>query len=190
LPFGHYHNSIHLQTLGNGNFQWTNYQIENEANPVNSYIMLRDDLSTGNFVAISNSIPGTNNTFTDVNFASYPNASYRMAVNWNIACTPTKSTSSTYSNILHFGGEGVQNILSATLRVSPNPTTETAIITLSQAAMNARVKLVDVRGRTVFQQENQAGSRFTIDLSNEAAGVYFIEIADAGKVLHAKVVKE
>lgn len=190
MPMSHFHNTIQLQNLGNGNFQWTSYQIENEANPVNYYIVSRDDNSTGNFQPISSTIPGSNTTYTDVNFSSYPNASYRVAVNWNIACAPTKSTSTSYSNILKFGNAGIQSTLENTVHISPNPITSEALISLSGAINNATIKVMNVTGQTLLELSKQSGKQFSIDLSKETAGIYFVEIYEGEKVYHAKVVKQ
>lgn len=190
LPMSHFHNTIQLQNLGNGNFQWTSYQIENEANPVNYYIVSRDDNSTGNFQPISATIPGSNTTYTDVNFSSYPNASYRVAVNWSIACTPTKSTSTSYSNILIFGNAGIQSTFENTVHISPNPVTNEALISLSGAINNATIKVMNVTGQTLLELSKQSGKQFSIDLSKEAAGIYFVEIYEGEKVYHTKVVKQ
>ena len=190
LPMSHFHNTIQLQNLGNGNFQWTSYQIENEANPVNYYIVSRDDNSTANFQPISSTIPGSNTTYTDVNFSSYPNASYRVAVNWNIACTPIKSTSTSYSNILKFGNAGNQSALENTVHISPNPVTNEALISLSGAINNATIKVMNVTGQTLFELPKQSGKQFSIDLSKETAGIYFVEIYEGEKVYRTKVIKQ
>lgn len=94
-----FHNSIHLQNLGNGNLQWTFYQIENSTNPVSEFNVYRDNLGNGNFTQIG-LVPGTNSTFTDISHASFPDAEYVVDVKWGISCSPVaRSVNTTRSNI-------------------------------------------------------------------------------------------
>jgi hypothetical protein len=41
-----------------------------------------------------------------------------------------------------------------------------------------------------LKKENVAGKQTQIDLSNQAAGIYFIEVKQAAEVWRGKVVKE
>ena len=189
IPLSNYHNTIHLQNLGNGNFQWTLYQIENDTNPVTFYIVMRDDLHNGNFQPISNTIPGTNSTYTDVNYASYPNASYKVAVSWNRSCSPSKSTSTTYSNIEKLNSTGIQNWEAALFTISPNPTNTTTTITLTKAVDNATIKLINLTGQTIIEKQNQTGDHFNLDISQQEQGIYFVEIRQADNVWRTKLVK-
>ncbi|MEX0811044.1 MAG: T9SS type A sorting domain-containing protein [Chitinophagales bacterium] len=94
-----YHNSIHLQNLGNGNLQWTFYQIESSTNPVTEFNVYRDNFGNGNFTQIG-LVPGTNSTFTDISYSSFPDAEYLVDVHWGISCSPVARTvNTTRSNI-------------------------------------------------------------------------------------------
>ncbi len=186
-----YHNTIHLQNLGNGNLLWTLYEIENAANPVTYYVVMRDNLGNGNFQPISSTLPGSNTTYTDINYASYPNASYRIAVSWNRTCHPTKSTSTTYSNIEHNVVLFVPSFnVNGQIKVYPNPTNTTTTITLTKAVDNAIIKLINLTGQTIIEKQNQTGDHFNLDISQQAQGIYFIEVQQNGNIWRGKVVKQ
>ncbi len=77
-----------------------------------------------------------------------------------------------------------------TLLIFPNPTNTTTTITLTKAIDNATIKLINLFGQPIFEKQNQSGNPFTIDLSNQAAGIYFVEIRQAENIWRSKVVKE
>lgn len=125
-----FHSTIHLQNLGDGNFQWTFYQIENSLNPVLSFNVYRDNYSNGNYFPIGN-VPGTNATFTDITFDSFSNSSYYVDVNWGKSCNPSRAVNTTRSNIKPKGiiVVGVDDSVSAHIEkmeqlivAFPNPT--------------------------------------------------------------------
>ncbi len=187
-----YHNSIHLQYLGFGNLAWSLYQIENAANPVNFYIISRDDTGTGNFLPISSTIPGGNNSYTDINYASYPNARYRVDVTWNISCNPTRTVTTTHSNVIHLGTSVSVSELEQNnaVSISPNPFTNSTTITFANEQKNTSVKVMNVLGECI-QQLTTNNKQFTLDLSSFAKGIYFVRIEDENKnVVNKKIVKE
>jgi uncharacterized delta-60 repeat protein len=123
-----YHNTIHFQNLGSGNFQWTFYQIENAANPVLSFNIYRDNLGNGNFFAIGN-VPGTNSTFFDNTFNSFNNSEYVVDVDWSISCTPTRAVNTTRSNKRPKGIIDIQGVINQPdmlqqIQVYPNPASQ------------------------------------------------------------------
>ena len=191
-PMSDYHNTIHLQYLGNGNLLWSLYGIENAANPVNFYIISRDDTGTGNFLPISSTIPGGNNSYTDVNYASYPNARYRVEVTWNISCNPTRTVTTTHSNVIHLGTSVSVSELEQNnaVSISPNPFTNSTTLTFANEQKNTSVKVMNVLGECI-QQLTTNNKQFTLDLSSFAKGIYFVRIEDENKnVVNKKIVKE
>jgi hypothetical protein len=115
------HSTIHLQHLGNGNLSWSHYMIGGQ-NPVQFYRVYRDNFGNGNFQPISTTVPGGNNSFTDVNFSSYPNASYVVDVAWALSCDPNRVLTTTRSN--RFTGQlpvGVSGGGATDLHALPQP---------------------------------------------------------------------
>ena len=186
-----YHNTIHLQYLGNGNLLWSLYSIENASNPVNFYIINRDDTGTGNFLPISSTIPGTNTSYTDVNFSSFPNARYRVDVSWSIACNPTRAISTTHSNIINLGNASVSQLEQAnSITISPNPTASLTTISFSTEQTNTTIKITDILGQGISPSTTLKGTKsVTLDMSGYAKGIYFVQITDANKnMMNKKII--
>jgi alpha-tubulin suppressor-like RCC1 family protein len=192
-----YHSSIHLQFLGGGNLQWTLYEIEAAANPVTFYRVLRDDLGgTGNFVPISSTIPGGNSTYTDVAYASYPNADYRVDVSWGISCSPTRATVNTSrSNIKQNGlsiGIASPEELAASIAMYPNPASGMVTIELNRPAADVSIRIMNTLGQLVEELNVPAASGSkTIGQLNVSAyekGAYIVIIEGNGNKVYKKLV--
>jgi len=188
-----YHSTIHLQYLGAGNFQWTNYLIENVANPVLSYSFYRDNNSSGSFQLIQ-VIPGNNNTFTDVNYASYPNASYRVEVNWftPVNCNPTSRIASSFStsrsNILSFATTGTSELLTEYISVYPNPSNGNFSVEFVEGFSvldGSRMQIVNSIGQIISTYYLNAEGNFTRKFFIEKHGLYFVQLTNQDGVIVA-----
>jgi hypothetical protein len=166
-----YHNTIHLQYLGAGNLSWNQYTIENDTTPVSSYDVYKDSLGNGNWQLMI-SVPGTQTTATDIDFAQSTNAAYRVQSNWAYACTPSRSTYQVVmSNILSLGTHtGVNNLSNEGLRLYPNPA-NSEIYLITDCFIPTDVCIYDIHG------SRNSASKYSpaIDISNLSPGVYFIE---------------
>jgi len=189
-----YHQTIHLQYFGLGNLQWTLYDIEAAGNPVNYYVVYRDNFNTGNFTAISSTIPGGNSTYTDINYASFPNARYKVETAWNISCTPTAKLNNTNSgmiarsNIIQLGTTTSvpQIALQNELLIYPNPVSTE--ITISTPIKFSDIKIVNSIGQIVGQTKYSN----TVSVVELSSGIYFVQLFNEnGKLLKvAKFIKE
>lgn len=184
-----FHKTIHLQNLGSGNLQWTLYDIENASNPVTFYRVYRDDLGTGSFLPITTTIPGGNTTYTDVNFNLYPNADYRVDVNWAFTCTPTRTTiNTTRSNIKSSALIGInESMFNQSFVVYPNPATNN--ITLKSLLANERMSLVvyNAIGQVVYSKALVVGSEL-ISTENFPRGVYTMTIQTEKGLAYKRIV--
>lgn len=176
-----FHSCIHLQNLGFGNLQWTLYAIENTLNPVIFYRICRDDLNTGNFLAISSSIPGSNTTFSDIAFGSYPNANYRVDVTWGISCSPTRTTiNTTRSNIRPQTQIGIfeSNKKPDEFKVYPNPATQSISLDFLENPDFKTIKIMNVLGEVVIYKtcEKLLNNVLKIDVASLQSGIYYIEV--------------
>ena len=192
-----FHSTIHLQVLGGGNLQWTLYEIEFSANPVSFYRVLRADLGFGvsplNYISLT--IPGGNTTFTDIAYASFPAADYRVDVNWSITCEPTKTLiNTTRSNIKH---QGLATTISPEALVEetavyPNPAINEVTVELSAIIKEANISIYNALGQKVFTESvNGSGTTITskhIDVSGYAQGIYTISIENKGTKVFRKLV--
>jgi photosystem II stability/assembly factor-like uncharacterized protein len=184
-----FHKTIHLQNLGSGNLQWTLYDIENASNPVTFYRVYRDDLGTGNFLPITTTIPGGNTTFTDVNYASFPNADYRVDVAWAFTCTPTRTTiNTTRSNIKSSALIGInENMFNQSFVIYPNPATNS--ITLTSLLANERMSLLiyNAIGQVVYSKALVVGSEL-ISTEGFPRGVYTMTIQTEKGLAYKRIV--
>lgn len=187
-----YHNTIHLQNLGGGNLQWTQYGIENSGTPVIYYRIYRDDFGTNNFQPINSAIPGGNTTYTDANFSSYPDARYVVDVNWNIACTPFRDTeSTTRSNVLSLNPDGVEEWNANKVSVYPNPANETVTVEFSAISTITELEITNMLGEIVYSESlsGKAISEKQIDVSTLADGVYTLRIKSYPSQIFRKIIR-
>ncbi|MES2139724.1 MAG: T9SS type A sorting domain-containing protein [Bacteroidota bacterium] len=183
--FSDYHNTIYLTNTG-ANFSWTPYQVENNTTPVSSYNIYRDDNSTGNFLAIGNTT-GNQIGYTDVNFASYPNASYYVeAVIAAGTCHPTRSGfNASRSNVKHFGTTGIQPLDISSINIYPNPTNNALNIT--GVTEKTTIRVYDLVGKLVI--EKAVENNTTINTSALTEGVYTLLAENkTGKTINKVVI--
>jgi uncharacterized delta-60 repeat protein len=72
----------------------------------------------------------------------------------------------------------------------PNPTNNSTNITVSKPLNNASVKLINLTGQIIFEKQNQSCNQFSIDLTNQPQGIYFLEIHEAENIWRSKIVKQ
>ncbi|MBY0486423.1 MAG: T9SS type A sorting domain-containing protein, partial [Flavobacteriaceae bacterium] len=74
----------------------------------------------------------------------------------------------------------------------PNPTNGIFHITAKENGLNDSVELrvYDVLGNKVLEKHSTNLTNESIDLSNQASGMYFVDVVDGGKEVWFKVVKE
>lgn len=170
-----FHNTIHLQHFGNGNFQWTNYTIENTTNPIQSYNFYRDNQGNGNFQLI-NVIPGNNNSYTDVDFNLYPNAKYRVEAIWlnGQVCSPSKSFNSILSNIKNIGTADINGDTFEMFDIYPNPTFDVINVS-SKVLLNSKYILFDESGR-ILKDGNLDSINTKIGIDDLEIGIYFLQM--------------
>ncbi|MES2138923.1 MAG: FG-GAP-like repeat-containing protein [Bacteroidota bacterium] len=167
--FCDYHNTIYLNNNG-ANFNWTPYQVQNNTTPVSTYNVYRDDNSTGNFILIGNTT-GNQFGYTDIQFASFPDASYYVeAVMVAGACQPTRTDfTASRSNVKHFGTAGVQELNALTeVNIYPNPAGNTLNIT--GITGKTTLLLYDVVGKLVLEKEVENNT--ILNTSHLVDGIY------------------
>ena len=195
-----FHNTIHLQNLGNGNFQWTFYQIEGEPNPVISFNMNRDPFVDGNFFPIGN-IPGTNATFSDISYSSFPDAEYVVDVNWGISCSPIRATvNTTRSNIRKPNSLITSNALQLasallpSVLLYPNPTNNMLNIVIDGIDIDEQIsfKIIDALGKEIqsgLLEKNAEKYYKQINTGRFAKGVYSVVLnSQSAGTLYKKLV--
>jgi hypothetical protein len=194
-----YHNTIYI-TNSNGTFSWPQlYTIENGANPVTNYALMRDDNSTGNWHMI-NSIAGTQQSVTDPNYSGFTaNGAWRVQTIWNINCIPsiinndpqimTISLNSSRSNVYRVNGNGIQEF-GNTLQVDlfPNPSTGIFSMEVGNNLNQYKIEICNVLGEKVYSATTNNHS--TIIHLDSPSGVYFLTIKSENGTAVKKIIKE
>lgn len=187
-----YHNTIFM-TNNSGNFSWVQlYTIEGSSNPVNSYVLMRDDNNNGTWHAI-NSVSGTQQNVTDPAYASWAStANWRIETQWAIQCTPSikypeaqgiiKTTKSNTFKLNNPTGAN-ESALEKLMNVYPNPGSgEFMIQTVGLEVLN--LEMYNVFGKKVFSE--LANRTVYCDLPN---GIYLAHIqTEIGLVVRKIVV--
>lgn len=179
---GPYHNTIFMSN-NNGTFSWPQlYTIENSPNPVNAYVLLRDDNNTGNWQAI-NSVAGTQQSVTDPAYNAWvATANWRIRTLWSISCNPTMRTdqffssiqSSSYSNtkLSTFGISPLD--ISSSILLYPNPSSTLAWIELPDTGP-VTLEILCQDGRRI-RSESIQGPTYQLDIHRLSGGVYHVRI--------------
>jgi hypothetical protein len=178
-----YHNTIYIVDNGAGQFTWNPlYTIENGANPVNNYALMRDDNNTGSWAQVGITA-GTQNTLVDPAYSSYPNGAWYVETVWGISCTPTRATVNTSrSNIKNAAlSIGIhENAALSLVSVYPNPASEEVMIELPALNEKISVKIVNAIGQVVYNEQivPSVNSKTIkqINTGDFAKGIYTISI--------------
>jgi len=192
-----FHNTIFISN-NNGTFTWNTYTIQNQANPVNNYNLLRDDFANGNWQVIGTTA-GTQNVLNDPNYSTFATtADWRVETVWNISCTPTVRLSNgvmaaivkSKSNITNNRMVGIKSNSLAAVSLYPNPTNGNLTINLgNNVTGKTSIKVVSLLGEEVLAQEASSGGEHTIDLSNLASGTYLVQIINSNSSVLKRIVK-
>lgn len=75
------------------------------------------------------------------------------------------------------------------ISVFPNPANGNVNLVSGKPLIGATFKMVNLAGQTVMEKKEIAGSSFVFDVSEQAAGIYFIEINNSGNISRTRFVK-
>lgn len=179
-----YHSSIHLQFLGNGNFQWSNYSPQ----IIESYDILRDDIGNGNYQLL-NTLSSSSNTYTDVNYTNYPLANYRVVGNLlaGYQCSPNKSSNTVLSNIRNISQNYIDEISTEFISVYPNPTSADFTIEITKGLIGEDYTITDFSGR-LLRSGKFHSNKEKVELDMFSNGVYLIQIKNRN--IQQRIIKQ
>ncbi|HXB39977.1 MAG TPA: T9SS type A sorting domain-containing protein [Bacteroidia bacterium] len=195
-----YHNTIYIVSNGGGQFSWNQlYTIENSANPVAQYILLRDDYNTNAWHAID-STAGTQFNINDINFATFqPTANWRVVTQWNISCTPTARMANgntiqaaivkSKSNITNNRMVSVGTLNEKNVAVYPNPSANSLTVNVPYSAKTI-VKITSLLGEEVYSATITNSDVQQIDISKFASGTYLLQVSSESGKFIKRIVKE
>ena len=189
-----YHNTIFISNM-NGTFTWPQlYTIEGGANPVNSYLLMRDDSSTGNWHAI-NSVSGTQFTVTDPAYSIYKDiAKWRVETLWDIVCNISKDISTTPVTVSRSNMTSKKNLgicdetFSDLISLYPNPTNGKFTFDIGNSAgQRISIRIYNGRGEIILKL-TPGSSQPIVDLSGYPAGIYLVQVQKGERKYNAKLV--
>ncbi|MBI4930251.1 MAG: T9SS type A sorting domain-containing protein [Bacteroidetes bacterium] len=196
-----YHNTIYM-TNNSGTFFWNFYTIEGNPNPVNSYVLMRDDFNTGNWQPV-NSVSGTQNTVTDPAYAAWAaTANWRIQTIWNISCTPsiknpvinvTNLNTSRSNNYKTNNNSVNETSLNDLINISPNPTSGKINVQMSRlenppaAWAGVQMNIYNIYGECIYQHICTSAHQ-QIDLSEANSGIYFLQVKTSEGIANKKIV--
>jgi hypothetical protein len=77
----------------------------------------------------------------------------------------------------------------ASIALSPNPAQDLLSVHLGKQLQNVSIRLLNINGKTVLEEENLSGMDFDLNISNLSNGIYFVELSNANQLARAKFVK-
>lgn len=75
------------------------------------------------------------------------------------------------------------------ISVFPNPANGNVNLVSGKPLNDATFKMINLAGQTVMEKKEIAGNTFVFDVSEQAAGIYFIEINNSGNISRTRFVK-
>lgn len=94
-----------------------------------------------------------------------------------------------YWNPLEYTGiEDVDQ--NSSLRMWPNPATETLMIDLSEFEKSVSVSVVNNLGQVIHSEQTSSQNQFTLPVSNWSDGIYSVTVRDESKVATQRLVKQ
>ncbi|MCC6180949.1 MAG: T9SS type A sorting domain-containing protein, partial [Bacteroidia bacterium] len=191
-----WHQTVHMQDLHNGTFNWNYYGIETLPDPVTDYEFRRVDVAASTETLISS---GIMNTDVDPLYASYSgNTNIKWVVdglgfncNPSFRFSPTSpmaqkvKTKSNQAN--EFITTKTHDLLKASqVKMYPNPAKEKVVVNLETISTNdVKISIESVLGQTLIDVNAQHSS-VEINTSQLASGIYFVTIKQKNKILVSK----
>ncbi|MGZ3864711.1 MAG: T9SS type A sorting domain-containing protein [Bacteroidia bacterium] len=194
-----YHNTIYIVYVGSGQYTWNpGYTIEPSTNPVNNYLLMRDDNNNGTWHQVASTV-GNQNTIADPAWASFPNANWQVVTSWNISCTSTLRTGNngvqatiikSKSNITNNRTTGIKNAES-NFNVYPNPTNGNITIAFTNGTTGkTTIKITSLLGAEVYNETILvANEKQNVDISKYENGVYTVQVTNVSGTFVKRIVK-
>jgi uncharacterized repeat protein (TIGR03803 family) len=82
------------------------------------------------------------------------------------------------------------NSMQLEMHLFPNPGKEQVTISLDQRVSSATLRIMTITGQVLIERTKLAGDRFTLNVTDLSAGVYFAELSENGRISRMKLIKE
>ena len=203
--FSSMHQTMHLQVNvaappNSFNLSWSDYL----GFPVTQYRIMVDSLNNGNWIARDSVSFGSPKQWTDT--YHYPDTvNYMIEVDHPTGCAISIKNFNPMASNLNLSKSNINKIQDTTLNpfvaniynelavsLSPNPTNGLFVVEIkSQVKAMVKIKIYNLLGVEIANQEfNSNISRYSLDLSGQPKGVYFVQISELQKTTTKKIVVE
>lgn len=198
-----YHNTVYLNDLQNGTFQWNTYNIEGTPSPVSAYNLYRDTTGTGDWQFIGTTT-GSQTQLNDPNYFTYQNRALWRVDAEGFSCNPTMRYDNnghneinaaivkSKSNIKNNRTVGIKDGRNqdVRLKVYPNPASDLLNVEVSlNNATQATIIIENMLGQVVYSQQTNKPIN-SINTSLFETGVYFVKVNTGKGVVVEKIIVE
>lgn len=190
-----YHNTVFVTGNGSGTFNYNLYEIEGAPNPVNNYVLYRDNLSDNNWTIVGFT-SGTQTVLNDPSYATYSTTGrWRVETLWSISCTSTvfinkANVNTTRSNTRGqtTSGVGINEVILNQTIIYPNPSKDVLNISFPYE-LNAKYIIYDLAGKIIAEDEIKQ-QHHLINIQKLNKGMYFLKIKGHFGEIKKSFVKE
>ena len=85
---------------------------------------------------------------------------------------------------------GINQLDSETISIYPNPTSNSFTVELEEVNNSFNYKVITITGKALINKTDVSNKKFTIDLSKESKGIYFLEVEMNELIQTFKVIKD
>lgn len=118
------------------------------------------------------------------------NKSFTPTINGYYAVVVTKNNCRDTSACYNISNVGiVENTFKNLPSVFPNPSSGQFAIKFDKAVTDLNLKILNIESKVIYQRSALQGNDFNIDISNQANGIYFLELVEDKHVLRIKLLK-
>lgn len=166
---------VHPAPVANFSFQvnGTNVQFTNSSQFASSYLW---DFGDGN-----------TSTETNPSHTYQENGQYQVTLTaGNVQCG-----NDVHSELVVINSVGINEVVSGSISVFPNPAAEVINLRFSEDAENISLKLMDITGKTILTREMvsvQAGSSIKVNENNLHPGIYLLDVVYGDQSFRKKVI--
>jgi hypothetical protein len=84
----------------------------------------------------------------------------------------------------------IEDLENSDIIISPNPNTGLFKISIFNEVNSGQIKIFDLNGRTLFEQSVNQQNEVEIDMTNNASGIYIIQLSLGNEIITKKIIKE
>lgn len=195
-PLSPWHQGIIMDYTGNGGFSWTAYQKEDQVDEsyIGGYECFLDMSGTGAYTSLG-SFDNTQLSWVDANYQSHtigyyviiadlPSCEYQTKANINTSRSNIKQQISNAQ-----AGVEDQVLNAVQFEIAPNPVSTQLTLRFGEQQHQVQLWISDASG-AVIKKDVVSGSEWSTEIRELPAGVYFVNVKQAGVVSTKRFVKQ